>query len=75
MRKLTILTLTIWFCSFSYGQTVTELYSNKKFKELVKLENKADKLTQDELYIDYFGKIEPPFRQSEPPAEVGWICM
>jgi len=24
---------------------------------------------------DYFGKSEPPFRQSEPPAEVGWICM
>jgi hypothetical protein len=24
--------------------------------------------------IDYFGKSEPPFRQSEPPAEVGWIC-
>ena len=23
---------------------------------------------------DYFGKSEPPFRQSEPPAEVGWIC-
>jgi len=25
--------------------------------------------------IDYFGKSEPPFRQSEPPVEVGWICM
>jgi len=24
---------------------------------------------------DYFGKSEPPFRQSEPPAKVGWICM
>ncbi len=25
--------------------------------------------------IDYFGKSEPPIRQSEPPAKVGWICM
>jgi len=27
------------------------------------------------IYRDYFGKSEPPFRQSEPPAKVGWICM
>jgi len=27
------------------------------------------------LAVDYFGKSEPPFRQSEPPAKVGWICM
>jgi len=51
MRKITLITLTIWFYSFSYGQTVTELYSNKNYQELVKLENKADKLTQDELYM------------------------
>lgn len=51
MKKLTTLILTSLFYSFSYGQTVAELYENKNFQELVKLETKADKLTPDELYM------------------------
>ncbi|OQP48008.1 hypothetical protein A4H97_29655 [Niastella yeongjuensis] len=36
--------------SFSYGQTATDLYNSRNYKELIKLEKKADKLTPDELY-------------------------
>ena len=43
--------MTILLFSFSYGQTATELYNKKNYKELVKLEKKADKLTPDELYM------------------------
>jgi len=32
-------------------------------------------ITKTKVVIDYFGKSEPPLRQSEPPAKVGWICM
>jgi len=51
MKKTATFILTILLYSFSYGQTVTELYNNKNYQELVKLENKADKLTPDELYM------------------------
>jgi tetratricopeptide (TPR) repeat protein len=51
MRKTATFILTILLYSFSYGQTATELYNNKNYQELVKLENKADKLTPDELYM------------------------
>ncbi len=43
--------MTILLYSFLYGQTATELYINKNYQELVKLENKADELTPDELYM------------------------
>ena len=51
MRKTATFILTILLYSFSYGQTATELYNNKNYQELVKLEKKADKLTPDELYM------------------------
>lgn len=51
MRKTATFILTILLYSFSYGQTVTELYSTKNFQELIKLETKAEKLTADELYM------------------------
>jgi len=51
MKKLTTFILTILLYSFSYGQTVTELYNSRDYQELVKLEKKADKLTPDELYM------------------------
>ena len=51
MRKTATFILTILLYSFSYGQTITELYNNKNYQELVKLEKKADKLTPDELYM------------------------
>jgi tetratricopeptide (TPR) repeat protein len=51
MRKITTFILTILLYSYSYGQTVTELYNNKNYQELVKLETKTDKLTADELYM------------------------
>ena len=43
-----------------------ELLNKDKKQEAPALENSTN--------YDYFGKSEPPFRQSEPPAEVGWIC-
>lgn len=51
MKKVSTFILTILLYSYSYAQTATELYKNKNFKELVKLEKKADKLTPDELYM------------------------
>lgn len=51
MKKITTLTLTLLFYSFSYGQTLIELYNSKNYQELVKLETQADKLTPDELYM------------------------
>lgn len=51
MRKIATFILTILLYSFSYGQTATELYNNKNYQELVKLEKKADTLTPDELYM------------------------
>ena len=43
--------MTIFLHSFSYGQNVTELYIQKNFLELIKLDGKSDKLTADELYM------------------------
>jgi len=51
MKKTATFFLTILLYSFLYGQTATELYINKNYQELVKLENKADELTPDELYM------------------------
>jgi tetratricopeptide (TPR) repeat protein len=51
MRKITTFILTIILYSYSYGQSVTELYNNEDFQELVKLETEVDKLTADELYM------------------------
>ncbi len=47
--------LTLLFCllvsSTIQAQTVTELYNDRKFAELVALEPKSDKLTGEELYM------------------------
>jgi tetratricopeptide (TPR) repeat protein len=51
MKHLLTLTLTILLYSFTYGQTVTDLYNKKDFQELVKFEKKSDKLSADELYM------------------------
>ena len=51
MKQIIICILTTIFCSFSYGQSVTELYNQRNFQELIKLDNKSDKLTADELYM------------------------
>lgn len=49
--KITTIILTILLYSFSYGQTVTELFNNKKYQELVEFEKKSEKLTPEELYM------------------------
>lgn len=51
MRKIVTLTLVILSCSLSFGQTTKELYNQKNYTELIKLEKKSDKLTPDELYM------------------------
>lgn len=51
MQKIATIIFTFLLYSFSQAQTVTELYQNKNFQELVKLEQKADKLAPDELYM------------------------
>lgn len=43
------------FCSFSYGQTAKELFKEKNYKELVKLESKSNELSGIELYMIGFG--------------------
>ncbi|MFD2908080.1 tetratricopeptide repeat protein [Flavobacterium ardleyense] len=51
MQKIATIILTFLLYSFTQAQTVTELYQNKNFPELVKLEKNATKLTPDELYM------------------------
>jgi len=51
MKHILTITLTTLLYSFSYGQTVTDLYNKKNFQELVKFENKSDKISADELYM------------------------
>ena len=51
MRKIVTLTFAILLCSLSFGQTTIELYKQKNFTELIKLEKSADKLTPEELYM------------------------
>lgn len=51
MIKKLFFILTVLFNSLSYGQTVTELFNNKNYQELVKLEKEAENLTLDELYM------------------------
>jgi len=51
MRKIVTLTFAILLCSLSFGQTTIELYKQKNYAELIKLEKNADKLTPDELYM------------------------
>jgi hypothetical protein len=48
--KKIIVILTILISSFSFGQTVAELYDNEKYDELIKLEKNAEELSGDELF-------------------------
>jgi len=50
MRKIITFTIVILFSSLTYGQTVKELYIQKNYTELSKLEKDSAKLTPDELY-------------------------
>ena len=51
MEKVTILVCTALLYTATYGQTTTELYQNKDYQALVKLETKSDALTAEELYM------------------------
>jgi len=51
MRKIITLTFAILLCSLSFGQTTNELYIQKNYKELSKLEKDSAQLTPDELYM------------------------
>ena len=51
MRKIITFTFVILFSSLTYGQTVKELYIQKNYKELSKLEKDSAQLTPDELYM------------------------
>ena len=50
MKKPATLILTILLYSYTYGQTIVELYDKKDYKALIRFEKKSDKLTPDELY-------------------------
>ena len=51
MRKVTIFIFTALLYSSVWGQTTADLYNNKDFQALTKLEDKADTLTAEELYL------------------------
>lgn len=51
MRKVTILLFTALLSTVLCGQTTADLYDSKDFQALTKLENKADTLTAEELYM------------------------
>ena len=53
MRKVTIVFFTALFYIVTQGQTITvaNLYSNKDFETLIKLDDKADTLSGEELYM------------------------
>lgn len=51
--KITLLTFiaTSVLYSFSYGQTVKELFKEKNYRESIKLESKAAQFNAEELYL------------------------
>jgi len=51
MRKIITFTFAILLCTLSFGQTIIELYHQKNYKELVKLEKDSTQLTPEELYM------------------------
>lgn len=51
MHRFLISILATLLCSFLSAQTALELYNNRNYHELVKLEKTADKLKPDELYM------------------------
>ena len=55
-----------------FGNLKTESFD---FENIESYFHKKDHTMAFQTLSDYFGKSEPPLRQSEPPVEVGWICM
>lgn len=51
MRKVTTLIFTALLSASIYGQNIAELYNSKDFEALIKLEEKVDTLTGEELYM------------------------
>lgn len=51
MRKIILVIFAVLMYPVLYGQSPTELYSNKDFEALIKLEDKADSLNGEELYM------------------------
>ncbi|MBL4704565.1 MAG: hypothetical protein JKY54_08585 [Flavobacteriales bacterium] len=51
VRFIFITVLFISLTSLAHGQTIEELYHQKNYTELIKHENKANDLTNDELYF------------------------
>ncbi|WP_264520595.1 tetratricopeptide repeat protein [Flavobacterium sp. N1994] len=50
MRKIILSIITVFVYPQFYGQTVAALYDQKEYEALIKLEDKADALTGEELY-------------------------
>ncbi len=51
MKNLLVFLFTLLTCLPLYGQTALELYNNKDYQALIKLEVEIDKLSADELYM------------------------
>jgi len=51
MKKIIIIILISSLYSFTYGQTVSDLYNAKDFQALIKFENQSEKLTSEQLYM------------------------
>lgn len=51
MKQLLVILLFAFGHSVAYGQTTLQLFQRKDFSSLVKLENRIDKLTAEELYM------------------------
>jgi len=51
MKKTLLLSLIIFLCKFTFGQTILELYNSNNYSELIKFEKKLNELTPQEIYI------------------------
>ncbi|MBA3900987.1 MAG: tetratricopeptide repeat protein [Bacteroidetes bacterium] len=51
MKDKLIFLLALISCSLTFGQSIKELYQDKNFNEIIKLESQAYKLSPEELYI------------------------
>jgi tetratricopeptide (TPR) repeat protein len=56
--KTKAIILTILIYSFSYGQTITDLYNNHNYRELVEFGTETKKLTPEELYMVGFSYFQ-----------------
>ena len=51
MKKLILFIFSVLAFPLLYGQSVTELYNNREYQALVKLEDKSDAMNGEELYM------------------------